>query len=256
MMSEAMDTMLMATRCFTLLWADGELKGSAHPAEYAAYHTDPDVQETVRQMMETEPNFCHVLDVPSSDTVYLIPGAQSPAILNRSTFKKRFMAMADTTLDTYMDLVIILFILHEFYGGRNAEIKQRRFMTYTDLLEMMETRCDAVLSSEQKQSDAYASGIAIVDVAKAWKGYILGEMTLTRRGMPKKTSKMGRLLHVTQILEDEGMFIQMHDSGQIRPTTRLDDVMRGYYLDMSRIREVNEILATLTPVKGGEYAST
>ena len=239
MLTEAMK---MASRCYVILREKGVIQASASPEEYSAYHTDPDVRDLLDQMEESEPNFCRVLDVSQSNAIYLVPTAQSPSILNKGSFKDKFLSATDTYMDVYTDLVIILFILHAFYGGKNAVIKQRQFLTYDDIVQLTDERCHAVLSSMRNRDAADMSGINMLDVARTWKDTPLGDDPLNKRGAPKKTTRRGRVMHVIQILTQEKMFIYIQASGQIRPTQRLDDIMTGYYLNHERVQEINECL--------------
>ena len=57
----------------------------------------------------------------------------------------------------------------------------------------------------------------------------------------KRKTRLGSVLRTCRFLERQRLLFILDDKREIRPTERLDDLMVGYYLDMRRIEEINEL---------------
>ena len=247
------DAAAVSARIFVILTQEGALLASKHPEEYTAYRTDPDIRDLLNHMVSEESVNGILVDTPSSNAVYLVPSIYSPLVYNRISFKKRYLSTVTQTIDCYIELVMMLFILHGFYGGKNANIQQRSFMTYSDIIELMDANCNAILSTEKKREESESTGISFLDVAKSWKGYVMGDEVLHTRGrQAKKGTKYGKMLHVISVLEDEKLVRNFPDSEQIYPSERLDNLMRSYYLTLENVELLNNWITELEGAKNAE----
>lgn len=248
------NNMRTAAKCYNIMLITGMLDSADHPDLYREYQNNSDVQTCLDMMAAEEPVLCRVIHAQRSGRLYLVPEANSPMLLNRAGYKTRYMSSLDKTIDVYVEFILILFILNEFYGGKNAEIKQRAFLTYDEIISVMDEKCRAILSNEERLSEAKETGLAFEDVARAWAGYSMGEEELSRRGKHAKNKKYGVLLNVIKTISDEGMFIVLRSGQQIRPTSRLDDLMESYYLTQDNIEVINSWVGSLA--KEGETNGT
>jgi hypothetical protein len=56
-----------------------------------------------------------------------------------------------------------------------------------------------------------------------------------------RKTKAGTILTACRLLEREGLLRLVEEDREIRTTTKLDDLMLGYYLKDSRVEEINEL---------------
>lgn len=234
-----------AGRLFGALITTGEVSQSELPAEYLSYMTDSKVEETLNAMVSQEPLSSMVLTIPSSGMLYLIPSASSILLHNHTTYKKRFMRADENLLDVYIDFFMVLLILHAFYGGRNNNIKQRSFLTYDDIVRIMDEQCQAVLKSRDNREKVSGTGLSFIEVAEAWLNFIADKTILEQRGKKNASYKYGRMHRVIHAMREERMLDIAPDAEYVRPTQRLDDIMLNYYLTLDNVASLNELLTEL-----------
>ncbi|MHB1418555.1 MAG: DUF6063 family protein [Bacillota bacterium] len=178
--------------------------------------------------------------VEAPSTVYMVPDSGN-SILGFVTKDFREWVISEARLvDAFLLCYISMFILYLFYGGRNKNPKQREFLRMTKLIEELDRRFAVALENRDEMAaleERYA--INFVRVAELWDS----KQDYEEKGRKTKT---GTILNVCRLLEREDLLRLVDDDREIRTTRKLDDLMLIYYLNDSRIGEINELFEGVT----------
>ena len=104
------------------------------------------------------------------------------------------------------------------------------------IMEKMDRRTrDALEHPEKTEELEQEYSMNFMNIAQNWdikKGYEEGS---------RLTTKMGFLLRVMRLLQQEGLLRISENEKEIRTTNKLDDLMLHYYLNDDRVEEIQKI---------------
>jgi len=171
----------------------------------------------------------------ASSTLYLVPDSGN-SLLGFTTKDFREWVASDARLiDAYLLCYISMCIFYMFYGGRNRNPKQREFLRITKLIEELDRRFSLAFDKSDRavlQEEMYA--INFVRVAELWES----KQDFEEKG---RKTKAGTILNACRLLERENLLRIVDDDREIRTTRKLDDLMLNYYLNDSRVGEINRL---------------
>ncbi|MCM1565866.1 MAG: DUF6063 family protein [Dehalobacter sp.] len=171
--------------------------------------------------------------VEASSTLYLVPDSGN-SLLGFTTRDFREWVASDARLvDAYLLCYISMFILYLFYGSRNRNPKQREFLRISKLIGELDRRfAMAFENSEQAAVLDEKYAINFARVAELWE---------SKQDFEEKSrkTKAGTILSACRLLERENLLRLVDDDREIRTTRKLDDLMLNYYLNDSRVDEIN-----------------
>jgi hypothetical protein len=171
--------------------------------------------------------------VEASSTLYLVPdGGNSLLGFTVKDFRE-WVASDARLVDAYLLCYISMFIFYLFYGSRNRNPKQREFLRISKLIEELDRRfAMAFESSEQAAVLDEKYAINFARVAELWE---------SKQDFEEKSrkTKAGAILSTCRLLERENLLRLVDDDREIRTTRKLDDLMLNYYLNDSRVDEIN-----------------
>lgn len=129
-----------------------------------------------------------------------------------------------------------MFILFKFYGGKNKSPKQREFMRILTLIDELDKRFEVIINkgAEMVVETEEEFDVNLASIAKLWKEKITLEEN-------KRKTKYGTILRICSLLEQENLIRLLGNKKEIRTTKKLDDLMTYYFLNDSRIEEINKI---------------
>lgn len=173
--------------------------------------------------------------VEASNALYLIPDSGN-SLLGFTTKDFREWIASDARLvDAFLLCYISMFILFLFYGSRNRNPKQREFLRISKLIEELDRRFALALNDRDEAGvleERYA--INFIKVAELWE---------SKQDFEEKArkTKVGTVLSTCRMLERENLIRLVDDDREIRTTRKLDDLMLNYYLNDSRVGEINSL---------------
>lgn len=171
--------------------------------------------------------------VEASSTLYMVPDSGN-RLLGFTTRDFREWVASDARLaDAYLLCYISMFIFYLFYGGRNRNPKQREFLRISKLIEELDSRfAMAFENSDQATALEERYAVNFIRVAELWE---------SKQGFEEKgrKTKAGTILSACRLLERENLLRIIDEDREIRTTRKLDDLMLNYYLNDSRVEEIN-----------------
>ena len=220
-----------ALQIFRILLEDGQLDRDTNDELFIEY-LNPEVQETLNNFEEEF--FCSIIRV--NNTIYLIPSSSNSFLGFRSKDFREWIGSNARLSDVYLSYYISMYILYLFYGGKNKNPKQREFLRIDSLIDELDRRFELVLKSDSGNMEMLEEQYSInfIKIAENWdskKGYEEN----------KRTTKYGTAMRICRLLEQEKLIKIIDDEKEIRTTKKLDDLMIYYYLNDSRIQEINDI---------------
>jgi hypothetical protein len=174
-------------------------------------------------------------DNQNNNTIYLLPNYDNSVLGFKTKDMREWIGTNAKLSDVYLAYYIVMFILNQFYGGKNKNPKQREFMRVSTLIEELDKRLTAVLESgEETVAIEEKYSINFIRIAESWD---------SRRSYEERklTTKHGYVLRVCKLLEQEKLIRLVDDDKELRTTRKLDDLMLYYYLNDSRVSEINSI---------------
>lgn len=195
-------------------------------------YLDPEVQEAMNNF-EEEMN-CKILKVNNS--LYLLPDYDNSLLGFRNKDFKEWLGSGAKLNDIYLSYFITMFILYKFYNGKNKNPKQREFLGVMALIEDLDQRFQAILAKDSEEIFGKEEELAfnLAAIAEGWQQRLVLDDT-------KRTTKLGFIIRICGMLEQEKLIRLMENKKEIRTTKKLDDLMSHYFLNDSRINEINAI---------------
>ena len=117
-----------------------------------------------------------------------------------------------------------------------------RIMT---LIDELDQRFETIVANNQEDMMKKEEELSInlISIAESWNQKIVHEEN-------KRTTKYGMVVRICTLLEQEKLIRLMDDKKEIRTTKKLDDLMTYYFLNDSRVEEINRIFT-----EEGQYAA-
>ncbi len=231
-----MDKVKRALQIFNLLMENGQIDRETESELFVEY-MNPDILEILNEF-EDELNF-KILRINNS--LYMIPDYDNYVLGFKNKDMREWIGSSARASDVYLSYYVVSFLLFLFFGGKNKNPKQREFLRVSTFIDELDKRIASVLDSGKEgvlMEEKYSMNF--VKIAQSWD---------SRRSYEEKklTTKHGFVLRVCKFLEQEKMIRLVENEKEIRTTTKLDDLMVYYYLNDSRVKEINNIF-----VPGGD----
>lgn len=226
-----MDKVKIALKIFRILVEQGELNRGEYGDLFVEY-LDTEVQSILNSIEEEMD--CSIKKI--GNTLYLLPNYDNSILGLKNKDWREWMGSNATNLDVYLAYYITIFILFKFYGGKNKNPKRLEFLRIANLIDELDTRFDSLLLEEEVEvkNKEEELGLNILKIARYWKEKIVDEEN-------KKKTKYAVVRRICKLLENEKLLYLIDDDNEIRTTRKLDDIMTYYYLNDSRIEEINSI---------------
>lgn len=173
--------------------------------------------------------------VEASSTLYLVPDSGNSLLGFMTKDFREWVASDARLVDAYLLCYISMFIFYLFYGSRNRNPKQREFLRISKLIEELDRRFTMAFENSDQATvleERYA--INFIRVAELWE---------SKQDYEEKSrrTKAGVILNACRLLERENLLRIIDDDREIRTTRKLDDLMLNYYLNDSRVGEINRL---------------
>lgn len=227
------DKVKTAVKIFRILVEQGELNRGEYGDLFVEY-IDSDVQ-SILNSFEDEMD-CSIKKI--GNTLYLLPNYDNSILGFRNKDWREWMGSTATNLDVYLAYYITMFTLFKFYGGKNKNPKKLEFLRIVNLIEDLDRRFEAILGEEEHEVQVKEEeiGLNILKVARFWKEKIVDEEN-------KKKTKYAVVKKICKLLENEKLIYLIDFDSEIRTTRKLDDIMTYYYLNDSRLEDINSIFS-------------
>lgn len=176
--------------------------------------------------------------VEASRTFYMVPDSGNQLLGFTAKDIREWVASNARLPDSYLLVYISMFILYLFYGGHNRDPRQRDFIRISSLIELLDNRFALALeNTEQTILEEERFSLNFIKIAELWD---------SKQGFEEKLrkTKAGTILNACRLLEREGLLRIIDDDREIRCTQKLDDLMLNYYLNDSRVEEINSLFAS------------
>jgi len=225
-----MDQIRLALQIFRILLEDGQLQRETNSELFIEY-MNSEVQEALNQFEEEME--CKILRI--NNTIYLLPNYDNNVLGFKTKDMREWIGSNARLSDVYLAYYIVMFLIFEFYGGKNKNPKQREFMRISTLIEEIDKRLSSVIEmGEAAVSIEEKYSMNFIKIAESWD---------SRRSYEERklTTKHGFVIRVCKLLEQEKLIRLVDDEKEIRTTRKLDDLMLYYYLNDSRVNEINNI---------------
>ena len=225
-----MDNVKTAVKIFKILVEQGELNRTEYGDLFVEY-LEPEVQSVLNSFEEEME--CLIKKI--GNTLYLLPNYDNSMLGFRNKDWREWIGSTASNLDVFLVYYITMFIFFKFFGGKNKNPKRLEFLRLVNLIEALDARFEAFLQEEtetlKKEEEI---GLNLVKIARYWKEKIVDEEN-------KKKTKYAVVKKICKLLESEKLIYLIDDDSEIRTTSKLDNIMTYYYLNDSRINEINSI---------------
>ena len=225
----------LALQIFRVLLEKGQLDRESDSELFIEY-MNPDVLDILNQFEEEME--CKIIRI--NNTIYLLPDYDNNILGFKTKDMREWIGSNARLSDVYLSYYIVMFLLHQFYGGKNKNPKQREFIRVSILIDELDKRLSSVLElGEDALAMEEKYSINFIKLAESWD---------SRRSYEERklTTKHGFVIRTCRLLEQEKLIRLVDEEKEIRTTRKLDDLMLYYYLNDSRINEINRIF------EGGE----
>ncbi|MBK5251230.1 MAG: hypothetical protein JJE29_01080 [Peptostreptococcaceae bacterium] len=229
-----MNSINSAVKIFRVLLENGQLDREDSSDLFVEY-LNSEVQDALGEFEEEME--CRIIKI--KNTIYLLPNCDNGFLGFKGKNFKGYFGSNSTLKDNYLAYYITMFLLFKFYGGKNKNPKQREFIRVMTLIEELDMRFDSILSRAREEvlEKEEELNVNLIGIAELWNQKIALEMN-------KRTTKHGTVTRVCNLLRDEKLVRFIEDKKEIRTTKKLDDLMTYYFLNDSRIDEINGLFRT------------
>ncbi len=226
-----MNNVKIGVQIFKTLLEKGQLDREEHSDLFIEY-LNTEVQQILGEFEEEMD--CRIIKI--NNTIYLLPNYDNSLLGFKNKDFREWIGSNARLNDVYLSYYIVMFLLHKFYGGKNKNPKQREFIRILTLIDELDKRFEAIISRGQEMviETEEEFDINLVSIAELWSEKITHEEN-------KRKTKYGTILRVCSLLEQENLIRLLDNKKEIRTTKKLDDLMTYYFLNDSRIEEINTI---------------
>jgi hypothetical protein len=223
----------IGVQIFKILLENGQVDRDNHSDLFIEY-LNSEVQEVLSEFEEEMD--CKIIKI--NNTIYLLPHYDNSLLGFKNKDYREWLGSNSRLSDVYLAYYITMFILHKFYGGKNKNPKQREFIRMGTVIEELDQRFEAILKSNQEEVVKQEEDLSVnlISIAELWDQKIVHEEN-------KRTTKHGTVLRICTLLEQEKLIRLLEEKKEIRTTKKLDDLITYYFLNDSRIEEINRIFA-------------
>ena len=214
---------------FHALMKKGWIDREENP-EIWRYWEDLEVQEEMDVLKEG----LGMETMRSGDRLYLLPTQDNDLFLKNNVDFRRDIS-ADNEIrnrDIYLMNYFSIYLIYVFYHGEGSDPKCREFITKEEIVRAFSDHCRACVSGGAAQEGQTDYGDNFVQLANAWLSKTEGGQDSRR--FIEKYGILNRLLVKFNSEHDDLFHVE---SGQIRPTRKLDDLI-PYFLRKDRIAEI------------------
>ncbi|NCC79426.1 MAG: hypothetical protein EOM07_07480 [Clostridia bacterium] len=227
-----MENIRTASQILRVMMEEGKLERTGNKDLFMSYISESGVQEVLHVM--TEELDAQVLRI--NNILYLIPSTENQLLGFRNKDVRDWLGSNVRQADAFLAYYIVAVIFNLFYGGKNRDPKQREFLSLVSIMEEMDRRTRDCLEHPEKTEELEQEySMNFMNIAQNWdikKGFEEGS---------RLTTKMGFLLRVMRLLQQEGLLRISENEKEIRTTNKLDDLMLHYYLNDDRVEEIQKI---------------
>ena len=191
---------------------------------------DTDIQEEMEALQE---GLSFEL-LRSGNRIYLVPTQDNDLFLkNNIDFRKDISANNEVrTRDIYLMNYFSVYLLYIFYHGEGADPKCREFISKEDAIREFSGHCRICVNSASSDAERTDYSENFIQLANTWLSKMDGSPD--SRKFLEKYGILNRLLTKFDREHDDLFTVE---SGNIRPTRKLDDLM-PYFLRKDRIMEI------------------
>ena len=194
------------------------------------YFEDPDVLEELETMKDG-------LDfeiIRTGDRIYLVPTQNNDLFLkNNIDFRKDISADNSVrTRDIYLMNYFSIYMIYTFYHGEGTDPKCREFITREDMIKEFSEHCKACIKGAEASDEQTDYSENFIQLANTWLSKTDGAQDSRKFG--ERYGVLNRLLAKFNSEHDDLFYVE---SGNIRPTRKLDDLM-PYFLRKDRIADI------------------
>lgn len=222
-----MEHVISAIKIFKQLLSQGEFNRREQAFLYSEY-LEPGVQE-VLSCFEEEFE-CRFLNF--DENIYLIPNSDSRLIGVQPGEIRRYFGASATNKDVCLAYYIMMFILYEFYNGKNKDPKRTDFIQVGHLINRLDERFERIgnLGGEDVDRREEEYGVNLASCVEIWLSMLADHES-------KRRTKIRVIENVVKIMEEHKLAYIVEN--QIRTTKKLDVLMRQYYLSADRVKLIN-----------------
>jgi len=221
-----------ASAILRVMMEEGELDRAYNKDLFMSYISEFKIQEILQTM--TEELDAQILRV--NNMLYLIPSTDNQLLGFRNRDVREWLGSNVRQVDAFLAYYVVAVIFNLFYGGRNSDPKQRDFLSLVSIIEEVDKRMKDALSYPDKAAELDQEySMNFMNISQIWdikKGYEEGS---------RLTTKLGFLLRVVKLLQQEGLLRISENEKEIRATKKLDNLMLHYYLNDDRVQEIQKI---------------
>ena len=170
--------------------------------------------------------------VETAGAFYFVPDVENNLLGFTTKDLREWVSSYARLADAFLLCYISMFMLYLFYGGKNKNPKQREFLRIADFVEELDARFGKVISNQEQMAELeerYA--VNFVRIAELWDSKKDFEEN-------SRKTKVAEIIKTCRLLEREKL-VRIIDDKEIRTTRKLDDLMLHYYLNESRVAEMN-----------------
>ncbi|MBG0763291.1 MAG: hypothetical protein H0S78_00145 [Tissierellales bacterium] len=226
-----MNNIKIGVQIFRILLEKGQLDREEHSDLFIEY-LNSEVQQVLDEFEEEME--CKIIKI--NNTIYLLPNYDNSLLGFKNKDFRQWIGSNARLSDVYLSYYIAMFILFKFYDGKNKSPKQREFMRILTLIDELDKRFEVIINkgAEMVVETEEEFDVNLASIAKLWKEKITLEEN-------KRKTKYGTILRICSLLEQENLIRLLDNKKEIRTTKKLDDLMTYYFLNDSRIEEINKI---------------
>ncbi len=173
--------------------------------------------------------------LPAQNRIYLVPTQDNDLFLkNNADYRADIKATSDTRArDLYLMNYLAIYILFEFFKGKDADACVTDFLLKEDLISEFTKHCEIVekrgIDGENSNNDF---GDSFIMLARDWLGKMEGDP-----GSKRFDDKYGILNKIITKFKADDLFVD--EGGRISPTKKTKDIM-PYILRKDRVKAINQ----------------
>lgn len=208
-------------------------------------YSNREIQKAVDEVAEE----FNVLIRRYNHVIYMIPLEDNEVIGMKMEDMRNIAGSKKTNVTAYLSMYVVTLFLELFYNGVGERLKTRDYTSIDEVANLATKRLNLAIAKENIEDEEEEVGYNVISIAEHWNA-----LQKDDENHKSKNTKHGYIRSVVTFLIKEKLFVRYEGYEDIRPTTKLTDLMGHYFLDSKRKVKIEKLFSEKSILVEDDYA--
>lgn len=210
---------------------DGELSSDRDKDLFREY-----LDDEIRAMVKISADVNGLMIRESTDVIYAIPREDNEDFGIGEEFLQKLVITTGLPDSAYLTLFIMMEFIRAYYYVKGQEVSSRDFMSIDEFVEILNRSIDEWSSIPDWEAVEQETECNIKSTIEKWKS-----METEDNDKRRRQTKYGYVKRACNLLEEQNLLYFTEKENDIRPTEKLDFLVKSSFLNRERVDVIQGI---------------